>query len=66
MIRSLEERTALRFKALARYPDYHPEFQGGKPGGRSLDPGLFDTNELGPWKDRLRRSAVFGATAMSV
>ena len=34
-----------RFKALARYPDYHPEFEGGKPGGRSLDPGLFDTND---------------------
>jgi succinate dehydrogenase/fumarate reductase flavoprotein subunit len=66
LIRYLEARTPLRFKALARYPDYHPEFQGGKPGGRSLDPGLFDTNDLGPWKEKLRRSAVFGATAMSV
>jgi 3-oxosteroid 1-dehydrogenase len=66
MIRYLEERTTLRFKSIARYPDYHPEFEGGKLGGRSLDPGLFDTNELGPWKDKLRRSAVFGATAMSV
>jgi succinate dehydrogenase/fumarate reductase flavoprotein subunit len=66
VIRYLEERTALRFTAIKRYPDYHPEFAGGKPGGRSLDPGLFDTNTLGPWKDKLRRSAVFGATAMSV
>jgi succinate dehydrogenase/fumarate reductase flavoprotein subunit len=66
MVRYLEERTALRFAALGRYPDYHPEFPGGKPGGRSLDPGLFDTNDLGAWKDRLRKSAVFGATAMSV
>lgn len=66
VIRMLEERTPLRFKAIARYPDYHPEFPGGKPGGRSLDPGLFDTNALGTWKDKLRRSAVFGATAMSV
>ena len=66
MVRYLEQRTGLQFKALARYPDYHPEFQGGKPGGRSLDPGLFDTNDLGAWKDKLRRSAVFGATAMSV
>ena len=48
VIRYLEEATPLRFKAIARYPDYHPEFQGGKPGGRSLDPGLFDTNDLGP------------------
>jgi succinate dehydrogenase/fumarate reductase flavoprotein subunit len=66
VIQYLEERTPLRFKAIPRYPDYHPEFQGGKLGGRSLDPGLFDTNDLGPWKERLRRSAVFGATAMSV
>jgi succinate dehydrogenase/fumarate reductase flavoprotein subunit len=66
MIRWLEERTPLRFKALARYPDYHPEFQGGKFGGRSLDPGLFDTHALGAWKDKLRRSPVFGATAMTV
>jgi succinate dehydrogenase/fumarate reductase flavoprotein subunit len=62
----LEERTPVRFAALARYPDYHPELFGGKPGGRSLDPGLFDTNTLGPWQDKLRRSPIFGATAMSI
>ncbi len=66
MLRYLEGHTPLRFKALGRYPDYHPEFEGGKAGGRSLDPGLFDTNTLGPWKPKLRRSPVFGATAMSV
>ncbi len=66
MLLFLEEQTDLRFTALGRYPDYHPEFEGGKPGGRSLDPGLFDTNELGEWKKKLRRSPVFGATAMSV
>ena len=32
----------------------------------SLDPGLYDTNQLGPWKDKLRKSPVFGMTAMSV
>src|SRR5262245_30779544 len=47
MVRFVEEQTPICFKALGRYPDYHPEFQGGKPGGRSLDPGLFDTNLLG-------------------
>src|SRR5437868_1227114 len=35
-------------------------------GGGSLDPGLFDTKTLGAWKDKLRRSPVFGMTAMSV
>jgi succinate dehydrogenase/fumarate reductase flavoprotein subunit len=66
MARYVEEHTPVRFTALARYPDYHPEFQGGKPGGRSLDPGLYDTNQLGAWKAKLRRSPIFGMTAMSV
>ncbi len=66
MIEFIEGATPIVFKALARYPDYHPEFPGGKPGGRSLDPGLYDTNQLGAWKDKLRKSPVFGMTAMSV
>ncbi len=66
MIEFIEGNTPVAFTALGRYPDYHPEFSGGKPGGRSLDAGLFDTNTLGPWKDKLRRSPVFGMTAMSV
>jgi 3-oxosteroid 1-dehydrogenase len=66
MVRFVEKSTSLAFTALARYPDYHPEFEGGKPGGRSLDPGLFDSNELGDWKKKLRRSPIFGMTAMSV
>ena len=66
MLRFVESSTALAFKPLARYPDYHPELEGGKAGGRSLDPGLFDSNELGPWKKKLRRSPIFGMTAMTV
>lgn len=66
MLKFVEGATSLAFTALARYPDYHPEFEGGKPGGRSLDPGLFDSNELGEWKKKLRRSPIFGMTAMSV
>jgi 3-oxosteroid 1-dehydrogenase len=66
MLRFIESSTSLAFTALARYPDYHPEFEGGKPGGRSLDPGLFDSNDLGDWKKKLRRSPIFGMTAMSV
>jgi 3-oxosteroid 1-dehydrogenase len=66
MLAFVEGATPVAFQALGRYPDYHPEFPGGKPGGRSLDPGLFDTNQLGAWKEKLRRSPVFGMTAMSV
>ncbi|MEY9706405.1 FAD-dependent oxidoreductase [Bradyrhizobium diazoefficiens] len=62
----LEEATGLRFKVLEQYPDYFAEFPGGKPCGRSLDSGLFDTNELGPWKDRLRASPIFQFVPMSV
>ena len=66
MLEFVEKSTSLAFTSLARYPDYHPEFEGGKPGGRSLDPGLFDSNVLGDWKKKLRRSPIFGMTAMSV
>lgn len=66
MVDFVESTTPITFSSLKRYPDYHPEFVGGKPGGRSLDPGLFDTNTLGAWKEKLRRSPVFGMTAMSV
>lgn len=66
MLRFLEAKTSLRFAPLVKYPDYHPELPGGKMGGRSLEPGLFDTNELGTWKDKLRRSPVFGGTPMTV
>ncbi len=66
MLKFVEETTPLKFVALPKYPDYHPELEGAKPGGRSLDPGLFDTKKLGAWKERLRRSPIFGMTAMSV
>ena len=66
MIRYLEDKAGLAFKSLEHYPDYHPEFDGGRAGGRSLDPGLFDTNELGEHKKKLRRSPIFGMTAMTV
>jgi len=48
--------------------DYHSELEGGKatPGGRSLDSGLFDTNELGDWKSKLRPSPLFGAVPMTM
>ncbi len=66
MLRFVEGETGLNFTSLARYPDYHPEFEGGKVGGRSLDPGLFDSNDLGEWKSKLRRSPIFGMTALTV
>lgn len=52
VIRYLESKTPVRFCAL-KYPDYHPEFPGGKH-GRSLDPVLFDSHQLGELVGALR------------
>ncbi|TYL46358.1 FAD-dependent oxidoreductase [Nocardioides sp. BGMRC 2183] len=61
-----EERTPLRMRLVEGYPDYHPEFPGGKPGGgRSTEPSLFSFDELGEWADRFlgfRRSMYVGET----
>jgi hypothetical protein len=35
------------------YPDYFPLSPGGKTGGRSVEPGMWNANLLGPWKDQL-------------
>lgn len=61
-----EERTPLRMRLVPGYPDYHPEFPGGKPGGgRSTEPTLFSFDELGEWADRflgVRRSMYVAET----
>jgi 3-oxosteroid 1-dehydrogenase len=46
--------TPLKMSLVPGYPDYHPEQQGGKPGGgRSLEPQLFSLQRLGEWAVRL-------------
>ncbi|MCL5734228.1 MAG: FAD-dependent oxidoreductase, partial [Actinobacteria bacterium] len=45
----------MRWAVLNHFPDYHPEFPGGKI-GRSLEPRVFDTNLLGEYKDLVRSS----------
>lgn len=61
-----EQRTPLRMRLVPGYPDYHPEFEGGKPaGGRSTEPSLFSFDELGEWATRFlgaRRSMYVGET----
>ena len=39
--------TPLRLALRERLPDYHPEWEGGLKGGRTIDPGLFDGKSLG-------------------
>jgi 3-oxosteroid 1-dehydrogenase len=47
MVRYLAEHSHVRFECMAEYPDYYPELPGGKPGGRSIEPEVFDALELG-------------------
>jgi 3-oxosteroid 1-dehydrogenase len=44
----------LELDVAASFPDYRQEFDGAMPGARSLQPRLFDRNELGPLRDALR------------
>ena len=54
MIRFLEARTPVHFRACPGFPDYHPEHPGGKStGGRSLECPLFAFGELGDWASRV-------------
>jgi 3-oxosteroid 1-dehydrogenase len=63
MVRFMEAHSPIVFEVCKGYPDYHPEWDGGLPkGGRSLESGLFDSNELVEWKDNLRKSPLFGLT----
>lgn len=53
----IETHTPVRYAAMTM-PDYHPEEKGAKPAGRSIEPNIFDTNQLGEWKDKVRPNAM--------
>ena len=53
----IEANTPVKFFAMTM-PDYHPEEPGAKNGGRSIEPHLYDLNELGEWKDKVRSHAI--------
>lgn len=60
MIEFLEGCTPVSFYSIPDFPDYHPEFPGGKPeGGRTLECHLFPYGELGPWADRVGASPYY-------
>lgn len=48
MLGFLAEEAGLEFSAMENFPDYHPEWPGAHPGGRSLDARLYDLSALGP------------------
>ena len=55
MIKYLEDTSRVRYAVAEKYPDYYQHLPGSLPGGRSLDPELFDTSVLGDELDNLRR-----------
>lgn len=40
------------------WPDYYDELPGGSEAGRTVVAELFNINELGPWKDKLRPNFI--------
>ncbi|NBA97307.1 FAD-binding protein [Pseudomonas sp. R5(2019)] len=57
MIRYLEDKSRVRYAVADKYPDYYPHLPGALPGGRTLDPELFDLSQLGDELPGLREAA---------
>jgi len=54
MLATLADRSHVRFECVESYPDYYPEEEGGKQGGRSCEPALFDALQLGDELERMQ------------
>lgn len=54
MVRYLESKTRMRYRAMPNYSDYYPDLAGSKGGYRTMDPVPFDAAKLGDEFDRLR------------
>ena len=67
MVRWLDERTPVKFRAVPDFPDYHPEQPGGMPqGGRSLETEIFPYGELGEWADRVHISPYYPSYHLTI
>lgn len=68
MVRFMDRKFGVRFRAVAKYPDYFPDQPGGKPGARTLEPAEFDAALLGDEFERQREpykgTLVLGRVAM--
>lgn len=58
MLRYMEKHSPLRLNIWPTPDDYYG-LEGGKPCGRSLEPDLFCTDELGEWAGALRPAPIF-------
>lgn len=48
------QRQGIHFNRVKYWPDYHDELPGACEAGRTVVPELFDLNQLGSWKKKLR------------
>lgn len=53
-VQFFEDHCGLRFDVLEDFPDYRPDLPGAAPGGRTLEPELYDSSELGSIRQHLR------------
>ena len=54
VVQFIEEHSPVRFSVAEGFPDYKPEFPGGRAqGGRSFNPAPFDYAQLGDWATRV-------------
>ncbi|MEU9948737.1 FAD-binding protein [Streptomyces sp. NPDC047939] len=56
----LEKSRWMRFFWVKGYADYHPEYDGGRPLGRSVEALPFDTRKLGEEEKHQRRNSLKG------
>lgn len=62
----LEKSRWLRFFWVKGYADYHPELEGGRPLGRSIEAKPFDTRKLGADEQFLRPNGMAGPLGLWV
>lgn len=48
----------MRFSYAKDYSDYYPHLEGGKGEGRSIEPLIFNLNELGDWRKLLKPPTI--------
>ncbi len=67
MVSWLMDNTPVKFVTVDEFPDYHPEFPGGKTqGGRSLECPLMSFTELGEHAQRVTVGSNYGTAPVSM
>ena len=67
MVTWLMANTPVEFVMVEEFPDYHPEFPGGKPeGGRSLECPMMSFQELGDQAARVTVGSNYGTAPVSM